>query len=351
MPFYSRMKASKLPNLIPMFGSRIPPSDEPARLAALQRYEVLDTRPETGFDQITHLLKTLLKVPITAISLIDDNRQWFKSKQGLSVCETRRDISFCTHTIQQSTPTIVPDARSDLRFKSSPLVTGDPHIRSYAGVPLITPDGYRVGSLCAIDTKPRDFSVEEIDLLCQLAGIVIQQLELRRIAAVDALTGAMTRSAFSVEAQSAISIWNRHRIESALIVFDLDHFKRVNDKHGHGMGDEVLKTVSANLAASLRPTDSFGRLGGEEFAVLLIGADLHEAVAAAERIRTLIEQTSFASNSQLRITASFGIAALADGFETYVDWIKAADLGLYSSKRNGRNRCSVSSHLASSRAS
>lgn len=351
MPSFSSMKASNRPNLIPLFSVKAQPCDEPARLAALRRYEVLDTQPETGFDQITLLLKTLLKVPISAISLIDDNRQWFKSKQGLSVCETPRDISFCTYTIQQSTPTIVPDARLDLRFRSSPLVTGDPHIRSYVGVPLVTPDGYHVGSLCAIDTKPRDFSVEEMDLLCQLGGIVIQQLELRRIAAVDGLTGAMTRSAFSVEAQSAISIWNRHRVESALIVFDLDHFKRVNDEHGHGMGDEVLKTVSASLSASLRSTDSFGRLGGEEFAVLLIGADLNEAVAAAERIRILIERTAFASNPQIRVTASFGIAALADGFETYVDWIKAADLGLYSSKRNGRNRCSVSNHLTCSRAS
>ena len=345
------MKASPLPNLIPLQCAGALPSDEPARLAALRRYEVLDTGPEQGFDKITLLLKTLLKVPITAISLIDSNRQWFKSRQGLSVCETPRDISFCTHTIQQSTPMIIPDARLDSRFRSSPLVTGDPHIRSYAGVPLITPDGYHIGSLCAIDTVPRDFSTAEIDLLGQLGGIVIQQLELRRIAAVDGLTGAMTRSAFSVEAQAAISIWNRHHVESALIVFDLDHFKLVNDGHGHGMGDEVLKTISANLSATLRPTDSFGRLGGEEFAVVLIGADLKEAVAAAERFRKLIEHTSFKANSQVRVTASFGIAALAQGIETYADWIRIADLGLYSAKRSGRNQCSVSSHQACARAS
>ncbi len=344
------MKAGTSSNLVPLFNTQPHAGDELARLAALRRYEVLDTAPEQGFDQITYLLKTVLKVPITAISLIDNNRQWFKSRQGLAVCETARDISFCSHTIQHAGPTIVPDARLDMRFRDSPLVTADPHIRSYAGMPLVTPDGYQIGSICAIDTEPRNFTAGEIDLLRQLAGLVVQQLELRRIAAVDSLTGALTRSAFSLEAQAAISIWNRHRVDGALIAFDLDHFKRVNDEHGHGMGDEVLKTISCKLAATLRPTDSFGRLGGEEFALVLMGADLNEAAAAAERLRKLIEQMSFVGNPQVKVTASFGIAALTDGIETYVDWIRIADLGLYSAKHSGRNQCSVSRYRANSRA-
>ena len=133
-------------------------NDEPARLAALDRYEVLDTPPEQPFDRITALVQTVLNVPICSVALIDAQRQWFKSCVGLTARQTARDISFCTHTIQEREPFYIPDAQLDTRFRENPLVTGDPFIRSYLGIPLSTPDGYNVGSLCAIDIIPRDFT-------------------------------------------------------------------------------------------------------------------------------------------------------------------------------------------------
>jgi GAF domain-containing protein len=139
--------------------------DEPGRLAALHRYEILDTPKESSFERITGLVKTVLNVPMCAVSLIDTDRQWFKSCVGLTVSQTTRNISFCTHTIMERQPLHIPDATLDARFAENPLVTGDPFIRSYLGVPLSTPDGYNIGSLCAIDTKARTFSIDQIAVL------------------------------------------------------------------------------------------------------------------------------------------------------------------------------------------
>ncbi len=131
---------------------------EDARLAALHRYDVLDSQPEEAFDRITRLVKVVLEMPMVVVSLVDRDRQWFKSKQGVKAAETPRSISFCTHTIQGTKPLIVNDAHTDPRFANSPLVVGDPHIRFYVGVPLRSRDGYNVGALCSMDTKARDLS-------------------------------------------------------------------------------------------------------------------------------------------------------------------------------------------------
>ncbi|MEH6758449.1 MAG: GAF domain-containing protein [Parasphingorhabdus sp.] len=155
-------------------------NDEQGRLAALHRYNILDTGHEERFDRITKVVEMALRCPITAISLVDADRQWFKSRQGLDVDETARDISFCTHTIKNAKPMIVEDAWLDSRFSKNPLVTGNPNIRSYIGVPLLTPGGFNIGSLCAIDTTPREFDDESIELLSQLAQLVIHELELRK---------------------------------------------------------------------------------------------------------------------------------------------------------------------------
>tara|TARA_R110000772_G_scaffold111558_4_gene215538 strand:- start:2890 stop:3390 length:501 start_codon:yes stop_codon:yes gene_type:complete len=154
--------------------------DEEGRLSALDRYNILDTGHEERFDRITKFVEMALHCPITAISLVDAKRQWFKSKQGLDVNETARDISFCTHAIQNARPLIVKDAAQDSRFSTNPLVTGDPNIRSYLGVPLLSPEGFNIGTLCAIDTAPREFDNDSIELLNQLAQLVIHELELRK---------------------------------------------------------------------------------------------------------------------------------------------------------------------------
>ena len=153
---------------------------EKKRLKVLWQYDVLDTIPEALFDDLTELAAGICEAPIALISLVDEKRQWFKSKFGITVSETSRDVSFCAHAIQQPDLFIVPDATQDVRFASNPLVTSDPKIRFYAGAPLTTPDGYALGTLCVIDKVPRELRSEQKHALRILARHVVSQLELRR---------------------------------------------------------------------------------------------------------------------------------------------------------------------------
>jgi GAF domain-containing protein len=156
------------------------PQNEKRRLTVLWEYEVLDTVPEEVFDSLTELAARICEAPIALISLVDEKRQWFKSRIGTTVNETSRDVSFCAHAIQQSDLFIVPDATKDERFARNPLVTSDPRIRFYAGAPLITPDGYALGTLCVIDKVPRELRTDQKQALTILARHVVSQLELRR---------------------------------------------------------------------------------------------------------------------------------------------------------------------------
>lgn len=156
------------------------PKNEKKRLEVLWQYEVLDTVPEKVFDDLTELAAHICEAPIALITLVDEKRQWFKSKLGISASETSRDISFCGHAIAQNKLFIVPDAASDARFSKNPLVTDDPQIRFYAGAPLITRDGQALGTLCVIDKVPRTLRPDQKRALEILSRHVMTQLELRR---------------------------------------------------------------------------------------------------------------------------------------------------------------------------
>jgi GAF domain-containing protein len=155
-------------------------TNEARRLKVLWQYDVLDTVPEEVFDDLTELAARICEAPIALISLVDEDRQWFKSKVGVTVSETSRDISFCAHAVKQQDLFIIPDATKDLRFANNPLVTSEPKIRFYAGAPLITPDGHALGTLCVIDKVPRELRPEQQQALRVLARHVMTQLELRR---------------------------------------------------------------------------------------------------------------------------------------------------------------------------
>tara|TARA_R110002167_G_scaffold141835_1_gene330232 strand:- start:10242 stop:10886 length:645 start_codon:yes stop_codon:yes gene_type:complete len=157
------------------------PEDELQRIAALKRYAILDSPPEEVFDRITRLVAAFLDVPIALISLVDETRQWFKSSVGLDATETDREVAFCAHTIVADKMMIVPDANLDNRFSQSPLVEGEPNIAFYAGAPIKTSDGFNLGTLCAIDTKPRNLNEQQKTVLQDLANMVMDALELRLI--------------------------------------------------------------------------------------------------------------------------------------------------------------------------
>ena len=314
--------------------------DEAARLKALERYRVLDTSEDAPFENIVRLVEQVLSVPICAVSLVDRHRQWFKAKRGLEVTETPRDVSFCSHAIQSYGPTVVADVTLDPRFADNPMVTGEPHIRSYVGVPLTTTDGYNIGSLCAIDTRPRSFSKRQVAILANFAKLVVDDLELREIASIDPLTGAMSRRSWMDVANKEVARAKRYGGPLSLIVLDVDRFKSINDTHGHPVGDRMLKALSTTIVDMLRISDSFGRLGGEEFAILLPETPTLAARNLAERCRLAVAEIRLPlDRGTLRATSSFGIASFRAGIDTLDAWVQRADRALYQAKRDGRNRC------------
>ncbi len=313
---------------------------EQDRLAALDRYDILDTPEEERFDRITRLICRIFQVPIATVTLLDAHRQWFKSRQGLSVCETSRRPAFCSVAIQEEFPLIVADTLTDERFSTNPLVLGEPHIRFYAGVPLRSPDGHPIGTLCAMDTEPRTFEAEQIEMLSDLSRIVMSEFELRLLATTDSLTGALSRRAFKQEGSRVLALAVRHRFDLSCIVFDLDYFKSVNDTHGHAAGDRVLVEAIGACRSALRESDLIGRLGGEEFAVLLPHTGRAAAMEVAEKLRAAIAGQPVSGPSGLdNVSASFGIATLDRSARDLEAMLQNADAALYRAKAEGRNRC------------
>jgi two-component system, NtrC family, sensor kinase len=163
-----------------MATTRPMPATDRDRVDALQKYAILDTEPEQAFDDLTMLASFICKTPIALISLVDEDRQWFKSKVGMIATQSPRDMAFCSVAIQQSEVMVVPDTLKDERFCTNPFVTGGPKIRFYAGAPLINEDGYALGTLCVIDQTPREFGADQKEALQALSRLVLAQLEFRK---------------------------------------------------------------------------------------------------------------------------------------------------------------------------
>ena len=311
--------------------------DEPGRQRALDRLNVVGTHQEAPFERIVDLVKTTLNAPICAVSLIDNDRQWFKAYRGLDVDQTPRDIAFCDHAIRAEEPFVIEDATRDARFAENPLVLCEPHIRAYLGIPLKMPDGYLIGTLCAIYQEPRTFSAHEITILESFANLVISELELRTIAFTDGLTNLLSRKAWADRADAEIDRATRQSGGLCVALLDLDHFKTVNDTHGHDVGDLVLRKTAAIVDSVLRKSDFVGRLGGEEFAVCVLDAPEEAGLAVAERIRQQVAALEFPDHAGLSCSVSIGVAALTRG-DTVDELLKRADVALYEAKRNGRNQ-------------
>jgi diguanylate cyclase (GGDEF)-like protein len=311
------------------------------RLEALQSYEVLDTESEESFDEIAELAARLTHSPMAMVCFIDAERQWFKARFGMEPIQTPRDYAFCALAIRTpDRPFVVPDATADDRFRENPMVVGPPAIRAYLGVPLVTPEGYALGTLCVLDRIPRPSYEAEAAALKTLARAVTTNLELRRshlkfrrIAHTDALTGLPDRRAV----MSALSDFLARDIPVGLILIDLDYFKEVNDSHGHAAGDLLLQETAARLQRATRQGDISGRLGGDVFVVLLAGAN-DRAVAAeiAGRISAAVTGPMAHDGGVLRVSATLGVAvAPADANEANMI-LRAADEALINAKRNGR---------------
>jgi diguanylate cyclase (GGDEF)-like protein len=210
--------------------------------------------------------------------------------------------------------------------------------RSFLEVPLLRA-GARIGSLRVLDTAERRFDERDCVLLEGFARLVVEQVDLWAEASRDVLTGAMTRRAFADHLSKAFGARQRQRAgQASLILFDLDHFKRINDTLGHAAGDAVLRATARTVLGELRVEDSFGRVGGEEFAVLVSHADPVAAVDVAERLRRAIAAMAVPGHPGLQVSASFGVVALSDAAPSPEALMEAADAALYAAKAGGRNR-------------
>ena len=283
------------------------PTDEASRIGALHALNILDTLPEERFDRLTRLSKRLFGVPIALVSLIDTDRQWFKSSVGLDATETPRDISFCGHAILGNGTFVVPDASTDERFQDNPLVIAAPHIRFYAGCPLTVGNGGKVGTLCVIDWKPREFSAEDMALLRDLARMVEQELEAVQLATMDELTNLSNRRGFEALARHALDLCRRLQKSASLLYFDLDLFKQINDRFGHAEGDRALVSFAQLLSQTFRDSDVVARLGGDEFAVLAIDVGKQDLEIALGRLQFKLDRHNREAGIKYELNYSVGV--------------------------------------------
>jgi diguanylate cyclase (GGDEF)-like protein len=333
------------------------PPDDADRVAVLRRLNILDTAPEAVYDSLTELARSVLNTPMAAISLVDADRQWFKSIKGVTVSETPRDVSFCAHAILQPDQVmVIPDATHDSRFADNPLVTGAPGIRFYAGAPLRDPDGIVLGTLCVFDVQPHEVATGLVDKLRFIAAGVTAALhlhgsmqELGRLAMTDPLTGLANRAAFDERLEIACGTRPRTKAAgvgdgAALLMFDLDSFKGINDLFGHPGGDRALCEVANRLRQVVRKGDLVARLGGDEFAVLC--GDIRTGDAAltlAVRVHAALADTFQINGQVVQLRTSIGIAIAPFDAADPEALVGAADAALYAAKRAGRSTTRLAS--------
>ncbi|MEQ3649205.1 MAG: GGDEF domain-containing protein [Hyphomonas sp.] len=258
------------------------------------------------FENIVSLLRNMLGVESTTIMVTDGEQRWLKASTGLDPDEIYSDVKF------------------------------------YAGVPIHSVNDEIIGTISALDSSERDLPPSQLQALEDVARVVTDFYELRRLALSDGLTGLLTRRAFENEAERLTQLCTRHRHPLTLVYFDVDHFKSINDSYGHHAGDKVLKALAETCRTYLRQSDVFGRLGGEEFAILLPETDEKNAVMVAEKLRTAIGAMRFNfKDSTVAVTSSFGVATQSDRTYDLTTLLARADTAMYQAKQTGRNRCMV----------
>jgi diguanylate cyclase len=336
--------------------------NEGDRLQALYETRLLDSPEQEDFDAIARLARDLTDSPIALVSLVDQDRQWFLSHQGIDSRETSRSIAVCAHTIQGVELLEIEDMAEDPRFIDNPLFVGAPNARFYAGVPLIVPSGQVLGTLCVLDTVARKLTGKQSAALKTLAHSVVAEIELRRkmtdlefeverrrvaeervldLATRDMLTQLPNRMALHDRLGQQLRQSVRDGAKFAFLFIDLDRFKLINDSLGHEAGDQALVEIAQRLSSTLRESDTVARLGGDEFAAILVNIrDTSDALALAQKVNLALKQRTVLCDTVLHYDASIGIAVFTDHADNVHDLIRKADLAMYQAKREGGG-CSV----------
>lgn len=325
------------------------PDNEIDRLKALNSYRVLDTVPEQTYDDIVFLASQICEVPMASVTLVDSRRQWFKAKIGIDFSETERELSFCSHAIlSPDETTIISDTLKDDRFYDHPMVVSEPNIRFYAGAPLVTPEGYAVGTLCALDSKPKQLTLLQKNALAVLSRQIVAQLELRlKIAQLeemerrlrhltvrDDLTNLYNRRGFFANAEQLIKLARRTKSPISLIFIDVDGLKQVNDTYGHDFGSEMIVETANILRETFRDSDVVARLGGDEFAVFLVNSSQNYIEKVIDRLNTRMQNFNKSAVKPYKLSCSIGHAGTSDLKNLEIkDLLEKADHAMYVEKR------------------
>lgn len=321
------------------------PPDEEERLAALHALGILDTPPEERFDLFTRLGEWVFGTTLSAINLVDRDRTFYKSLSGMPYYEPCRTTSICAHAIAGAEPVmVVEDLAQDSRFHDHPLVTVK-GFRFYAGAVLRSGAGHALGVLCVADRLPRGFGPAEQAKLLDMAkgvGAVLElhrsSLLLQRAADQDALTGLSNRRSFIAALDAAVA-GARAGTPCTLFALDLDRFKQVNDRLGHGAGDALLCEVGRRLSRAVRADDMVARLGGDEFVVLVRDqATAASAGELADRVLAAFTLPFVFEGVAVPIRSSIGIARCPQDATDAAALMRCADAALYEAKRSGRGR-------------
>jgi diguanylate cyclase (GGDEF)-like protein len=330
------------------------PADEDARLAALQRTQLLDSPADEDYDFLVQLAAQTCDAPFAFISLVDRDRVWPKAAVGVAAAPSARDASLCAWSILEDGGLSIPDLSADPRTAALPTTTGAPRYRMYHGANLVTADGHRIGTLCVLDTRARTLDPKQRRGLARLAKQVMALVErdsqrrelaqaraaLDAVSAVDELTGLAHRRALLERLAHETERARRFGTALSVVLVDLDHFKLVNELHGNAVGDHVLRNVSTQVRTHLRSLDLAGRHAGEQLCLVLPGTAPSGGVEVANALRDKIAATVHRCEGQvLSVTASFGVTGLEPGFTGTVEGLlKAAEIALVRAKEHGRNR-------------
>ena len=316
------------------------PENEQARLQNLKSLNILDTPAEERFDHLTRIASKVFDVPIALVSLVDDDRQWFKSAVGLSAKETSREISFCGHSILGQDIFIVNNTKLDQRFSDNPLVINEPNIAFYAGCPLTSSDGYQLGTLCIIDRIPRVLAEDEKMLLADLAAMVEREIELTQLALIDELTHIPNRRGFMTFAEKNLELCKRNKLPASIVCIDINGFKQINDSYGHAEGDRALFIIARSLEFISRKSDIIARMGGDEFVMMLPNTPEEAATEALKRLKDKIAKLSNEDKIPYEIQVSIGISEYNPILHASVyDIVRDADKNMY------KHKLSTKTHL------
>lgn len=330
------------------------------KLANLHTLDAFYTPLEERFERITRLGKNALGVPIVAITVIQDQRQWFKSVIGLQITELPVEESLCTEVIAERKPRIAEDALDDLVLMSKKLVCRKPKVRFYAGHPLFDYEGQVIGTFCAMDLKTRKVDMVFRQTIADLADMAQRELfsvelsnahsaliaklgEARRQAMFDSLTRLWNRRGGESLLQAALKESVHHKHAVGLIMADIDDFKQVNDRFGHGMGDQVLRKVASTIVAAVRPQDIVSRYGGDEFLVIVRDVNERDLSEIAARICEKIHELPIRTRKgTIPASVSIGLVLRSQsGPMSPAALMESADQALYASKHNGKNRITL----------